>query len=132
MGTFTVELALVERLGEPGTMEPSRWAFARLNRRDYFICLGLLLFVEFFLSGLTLFASASLLMFTARLRDIKHELPWAWPAFAFVGLELFAHPLARAALPYMGRTDVGYAFIALIAAHLVFAVALGLQRSKAA
>jgi hypothetical protein len=110
------------------------WRLFALGRRDYWICAGLLVAITALLPVSFIFVGAPagwLLLFTARVQDIGKSA-WSWPALAIVGLEMFGRSGFRYVAEHYSRSTAGYLFIGLVVLHLVFAVALGLQRSRAA
>jgi len=108
------------------------WGLPQVGRRTYFLCAGLLLVViaimplSFALSPGA--AAGWLLLFTARIRDMGRRLIWSGLGLVLVALEMFIKEIGSSVVTYIGRQVVGYFVMAVFAIHLVFAVALGLQR----
>jgi hypothetical protein len=109
------------------------WRPSEVGRKKYFIFAGLIVVLIALMPLSFAFgagpAAAWLLLFTARIRDIGRQV-WAIPALLLVALEMFTKETANAISGHFGRESSGYFLIALFLTHVVFAVALGLQRSK--
>ena len=105
------------------------WHPTQVGRKKYFIFAGVLALLtavfplSFFFGG---GAAGWLLLFTARVYDIGRSA-LAFPALAIVGVEMFGKDAVPFASHQWGNTAVGYAALALVFAHICFAVWLGLQ-----
>lgn len=108
------------------------WRPPQVDRKTYFISAGVLVvLVALMPMSFAISAGAAagwLLLFTARIRDIGRQM-WSIPALLLVGLEMFNKETVGWLYGHFGREWTGYFIIALLIVHVVFAVALGIQRS---
>jgi uncharacterized membrane protein YhaH (DUF805 family) len=100
----------------------------KIGRRDYFICLAILI-VIYLLSTTAAPGIAWMLLFVGRARDTERKL-WSILALLITVPEMFFLKASVNALnETYGRSVVGWVMIAVIAVHLGFAVTLGMQQS---
>lgn len=103
----------------------------KIGRRDYFICLAILIAL-YLLSPRAAPGIAWMLLFVGRARDTERKL-WNILALVIILPEMFfLKPSINALNEAYGRGVVGWVMIAVIAVHLGFAVTLGMQRPSTA